>query len=158
MYNSNHSQVFKTIFTYLHFSDFFRISNLVATTSSAFDQSKQLCNQDVIINDTFLIVLVKWSKTLQRSQQGSYIMLPKLANMGICPWQAFIDMANSQLPGAAMPLFSINHSPVTQSQVRTHLSKILRVLGLDPTTHTFHTFRRSGATLAYSLDVNIQKI
>ena len=76
----------------------------------------------------------------------------------ICPWQSFQMLTESLSSGPNAPLFTINNWPLTQAQVRTHLAKVLRVLGLDPTLYTFHTFRRSGATLAYNLNVNIQKI
>ena len=32
------------------------------------------------------------------------------------------------------------------------------MLRLDPSSHSFHAFRRSGATLAYNLDVDLEKI
>ena len=142
----------------MHFSAFFRISNLVATTSQSFDPMKQLCMGDVILEPSYVIVLVKWSKTLQKSKQGSFVILPKLASQAICPWQAYHNLAVSSNSGSNVPLFNIKGVPVTQAQVRTHLAKILRILGLDPPSYTFHTFRQSGATLAYNLDVNVQKI
>ena len=135
------ASIFKTIYLFAFFG-FFRISNLVATTCSDFDASKQLCRADVVVNEAYLIILVKWSKTLQQSRQGSYIMLPRLLGSNICPWQAYRQMSQSEPSGANAPLFVCNGTPITQSQVRAHLSKVNRVLGLDPTTHTFHTFRR----------------
>ena len=56
------------------------------------------------------------------------------------------------------PLFFNLNGVITQGQIRAHLVKVLQLLNLDPRSHTFHTFRRSGATLAYNNNVNIQHI
>ena len=52
----------------------------------------------------------------------------------------------------------IDSLPVTEYQVRAHLANIFNLLHIDKQLHSFHTFRRSGATLAYNLNVDIQKI
>ena len=55
-------------------------------------------------------------------------------------------------------MFITSNGEVTQSQARNHLAMCLKKLGLDPSVYTFHRFRRSGATLAYNQNVNIQSI
>ena len=42
--------------------------------------------------------------------------------------------------------------------LRQHLKNVLVHLQMDYTKFPFHTFRRSGATLAYNLDINIEEI
>ena len=56
------------------------------------------------------------------------------------------------------PLFCIPGSPVTQVQAWAHLKKILNMLHLDLNFYNFHTFRRSGATLAFNQNTDLQKI
>ena len=110
-----------------------------------------------MLNSDNVTVLVKWSKTMQASNQGSYVILPKLKNLLLCPHFNFNQLKTlyPTLPDA--PCFSA-HFCITESIVRTHLKKILNCLNLDSNTFSFHTFRRSGATLAYNLDVDIDKI
>ena len=110
------------------------------------------------MEQAYLVVLIKWSKTIQKSTQGTYIIIPRLANSLLCPYQAFLSMCKSQPASKNSPLFQIKNSPLTQSQVRRHLTKVLRYIGIDTNIHSFHAFRRSGATLAYNLDVNMQNI
>ena len=42
--------------------------------------------------------------------------------------------------------------------LRLHLKNILIDLNMDHTKFPFHTFRRSGAILAYNLDINMEEI
>ena len=79
-----HPEVFKALYLFAFFG-FFRISNLAATSSSTFDINKQLCVGDVILAQAYAIVVLKWTKTLQKSRQGSYVMLPILSNGMVCP-------------------------------------------------------------------------
>ena len=65
-------------------------------------------------------------------------------------------------PGPHDPLFQVRTSegfkPITESRLRKVLSKLVVKLGLPKGHFTFHTFRRSGATLAYNSHVPIQSI
>ena len=149
--------VFITIYLFA-FMGFLRISNLVPTSSNCFDVHKQLCLADVIEHKSNIAIVLKWSKTLQCRQQGTFILLPKLGNSILCPFNAFTNMCKDRRFAKFTPLFTIKSKPVSQFQVRAHLHKVLSIIGLDPTLYTFHTFRRSGATLAFNSNVNINSI
>ena len=56
------------------------------------------------------------------------------------------------------PLFLGSTGPITQSQIRSHLQKLLNSMQLNPKHYSFHTFRRSGATLAFNNSVDLQHI
>ena len=56
------------------------------------------------------------------------------------------------------PCFSTLFFTITERAVRQHLKIILKDLNLDHVQMSFHTFRRSGATLAYNLDIKIDDI
>ena len=47
---------------------------------------------------------------------------------------------------------------LTDTCVRKNLSKINRFLNPPPNYYTFHAFRRSGASLAYDLDISVKEI
>ena len=146
-------QLYKTLYSFAYFG-FFRISNLVPTSLKSFHVSKHLCRGDIIIMPEYLVILVKWSKTLQASNQGSYIVIPKVQNSSICPYRLYLQLQ------CMAPAF--NNAPcflhLTEALVRLHLKKVLLFIKLDPSRYTFHTFRRSGATLAYNLGIEIEKI
>ena len=72
------SPVFIAIY-FLAFFGFFRISNSVPPSKLSFNKKFHLCRGDVIFHEDITIVLVKWSKTLQNPDQGSYIFIPSLA-------------------------------------------------------------------------------
>ena len=142
----------------LAFFGFFRISNLLPPTKSSFDIKKHLCRGDIIYHNDFAIVLVKWSKTIQTANKATYIMIPNLGNSPLCPVRAVKSMCQILPLSSMAPLFCSENGVFTQSQVRSHLKKVLSVLNIDATTHSFHTFRRSGATLAFNSNVAIQHI
>ena len=101
---------------------------------------------------------MKWSKTLQTINKGTYVIIPRLSNNVLCPVKA-LEMMFTENPAAKnAPLISHQSGILTQTQVRTHLSKILNWLQLDTKSFSFHTFRRSGATLAFNNNVSIQNI
>ena len=110
------------------------------------------------MDSSYAIFLVKWSKSLQASNQGSFIILPHLQNSSLCPLTSFIEMHKAYPVSDNATLFCIDQSPVTQVRAHSHLKKILCIIGLDPQFHNFHTFRRSGATLAFNRNINLQKI
>ena len=62
------------------------------------------------------------------------------------------------------PLFQIQNKgewvPLTESRVRKYMyfSLVLQKLGLEESNFTFHSFRRSGATLAFNQNVSLQNI
>ena len=142
----------------LAFFGFFRISNLVPVSKSSFHIGKHLCRGDILFEHTQAVVIVKWSKTLQTINKGTYVIIPRLPHNVLCPVKA-LEVMFHQFPAPPnAPLFSNMSAILTQSQVRTHLSKILKWLHLDSRSFSFHTFRRSGATLAFNNNVSIQNI
>ena len=151
------SSVFKAIYL-LAFFGFLRISNLAPNSKLSFDLTKHLCRGDFICHGSSAVLLIKWSKTLQTSQSGTFITLPNLGASPLCPIKALKNMiTHSPLP-PNFPMFLTSLGVVTQSQIRSHLTKVLSLLNLDHSHFTFHTFRRSGATLAFNNNVPIQQI
>ena len=117
-----------------------------------------MCRGDVPPNKDNLVIVVKWSKTLQAPQQGSYIILPRLKDHRICPAFNFQRMCNLYPISVNSPCFSTLFFTVTERLVRQHLKIILKDLKLDHVQMSFYTFRRSGATLAYNLGINMEDI
>ena len=114
---------------------------------------KQLCRGDIIFDVSHAIVIVKWTKTLQSCHRGTFVLIPRLPSSPLCPVIALQAMFTQYPVHKNAPLSVPNLGVITQHQVGQHLAKILALLQLDPKMYTFHTFRRSGATLAFNNDV-----
>ena len=146
----------------LAFFAFFRLSNLVPSSVQKFSPLIHLCRGDVIFHKNFATIVVKWSKTLQKSNQFSTIQIPVLGASPLCPVShlkrmlAILDLQPND------PLFAIpqgsSFTVLTQSKVRKCLASILASINLSPEVYPFHTFRRSGASLAFNSNVSIQSI
>ena len=137
------ARMFNCLFLIAYFG-FFRISNLAPVNVNSFDFKKHLCRGDVIIQDEGVVIVVKWSKTIRNFSQGTYIVLPKLTGSVLCPHNAVVTWLRNSKGGHNDPLFTINHKPVSQYQIRKHLAKNVSVIGRDPINYPFHSFRRSG--------------
>ena len=149
--------VFRTIYLFPFFG-FFRISNLAPSSKRDFKITKHLCRGDVLFHGNFLIVIVKWSKTLQSAKKGTYVILPELTGSRLCPVSALCAML-LQFPATNnAPLFMGPTGPIVQSQIRSHFNKVLTLTQLNSHHFSFHTFRRSGATLAFNSNVDLQAI
>ena len=151
------SHFYKTAYLFAYFG-FLRISNLVSASKNSFSVQKHLCRGDVLVNTSNLVIIVKWSKTLQASNQGSYIILPRYKNSDLCPWQHFVNMSKISPVANNQPCFSCPGFLLVESMLRDHLRTLVLSMGLDTGCYTFHTFRRSGATLAHNLDIPIENI
>ena len=146
----------------LAFFAFLRLSNIVPTSPSSFSPLVHLCRGDVIFHPTFATVVIKWSKTFQSGSQFSTVQVPSLGSPPLCPHSSLKAMFfKFPLPPNA-PLFAVPQGQaftvLTQSKVRKTLSNMLSSIGIDASSPPFHTFRLSGASLAFNSDVSLQAI
>ena len=95
--------VFKTCYL-IAFFGFFRLSNLVPHCPSEFSFLKHLTRGDVFFHSDFLIILLKWSKTMQNNDQAKLIRLPILKN-SLCPAAAMRTLLAMTPGGKNSPLF-----------------------------------------------------
>ena len=84
--------------------------------------------------------------------------MPILGQSLLCPVRVISDMIQLYPATGNAPLFFNLNGVITQAQIRAHLLKVLQFFNLDPRSHRFHTFRRSGATLSYNSNVRKQNI
>ena len=145
----------------LSFFSFLRLSNILPHTIKGFDPTRQLCRGDLIFSQDSIVIIIKWSKTIQNRRDTVTISVPSLGDSPLCPHRALKAML-LQLPGSSNdPLFQIPKNgglvPLTDSATRKHLKKVSMVLQLAPPL-TFHLFCRSGTTWAFQHGVPIQDI
>ena len=106
--------------------------------------------------------MVKWTKTLQKNDKAVVIKIPTIPGSILCPVQAVRDLLRLTPGGEDLPLFQVklyqNWVPLTDTRLRKHFSNILCRLNLHRSGITFHTFRKSGATLAFNANASLQSI
>lgn len=137
------------------FYGLFRKSNLMPATVTAFDPSKHLTRADVFRTKSGLALRVKWSKTIQFKERAYMVPLLFLPNHTLCPVTALCTLLTM---GMALPCqapllaFGTPFGPtmLTQPQFVKRLKQCIATLGLPATQYSSHSFRRGGATWAFS--------
>ena len=155
-------QIFKALYLVAFFS-FLRISNLVPHKIAAFSPLQQLTRGDVFFASPGLHILVKWTKTMQTRDSVKILKLPLLSHSPLCPVTAVKNLLMLTPGHQDTPLFQIKNAkaqwvPLTDSQTRRNFIQILTRLGLQDSGMSLHTFRRSGASLAFNSNVALQNI
>ena len=152
--------LFRAIFL-TAFYGFLRMSNMAPHSSSKFNPDFHFLRQDLIFASPGAHLLIKWTKTLQHHKSHHWIQLPSIQNHFLCPVKALQALINSRPLSPTSPLFANNFYPYAQvidTHIRDALKKVLIHRNISPTGHGFHTFRRSGATLAFDNNVKLQDI
>jgi integrase len=117
-----------------------------------FDGSKQLCRRDIDINNSFIIVSFKWTKTIQVGNRVLRLPLTAISNSKFCPVQAYTGMCELNPFCADSPAFAALHKKdvvhITYRQEQLKLKSLIAQVGLNPKLFSSHSFRRGGASLA----------
>ena len=145
----------------LAFFAFLRMSNIAPHSRFKFDSNKHILRRDVLFLPPGAHILLKWTKTLQDTSAHHFVQIPALENSTLCPVRAIKALLKSRAILSTAPLFahkSLPFHPVIDTTIRDGLRQVLTHLGITLTGHGFHTFRRSGATLAYDNNIQLQHI
>ena len=143
------------------FYGFLHMSNLAPHSAKHFSQNRHFLRQDLIFADPGAHLIIKWAKTLQDHKAHHVIQLPSLKNPFLCPVRALTQLIQSRPMSPTSPLFANKFPPYSQvidTHIRDSLKKVLIHRGIPLQGHSFHTFRRSGATLAFDNNVALQNI
>ena len=100
---------------------------------------------------------------MQNRDSVKIIKIPLLGTSPLCPVQALKNLLILTPGNQNDPLFQIKNEggrwvPSTDTKVRRHLQAILTRINLSQSQISLHTFRRSGATLAFNANVSLQNI
>ena len=151
-------QIFKSVYL-LSFYSFLYMSNLLPHSIQEFSPLKHLARGDLIFKQNKVVLLLKWSKTMQYNNEIKLIHVPRILHSSICPVTALSNLLALMPSGANLPLFQYKEwVPLTDTKVRRHLNLLLTRLGLAASGFTSHTFRRSGATFVFNNNVPLQNI
>ena len=134
-----------------------RKSNLVAASTYAFDNKKQLTRSDVTVGKNLILVNIKWSKTNQNKDREHIVPLLEIPNSCLCPVTAYKAMV-SVIPGEPSDaLFRMKHGnqwlPASYNQFQNKLKWVVARLGFDSRGYSTHSLRRGGATYASAAGV-----
>ena len=152
-------QIFKAV-CLLSFFSF--LSNLVPHCAGDFSPLRHLARGDLIFKLDKVVVLIKWSKTMQKNNQVKLLSIPRLLKSLISPVRALSNALALTPKGSNLPLFQVKSNtdwvPLTDTKVRRHFSLILSKLNLSGAGFTFHTFHCLGDTFAFNNNVHLQNI
>ena len=148
---------FRTAFL-LSFYAFLRISNLVPDKVSTFHSTKQLVWGYIVPDAKGALVYIKRAKNLQRYDQNHYVSIPIMPHSLLCPVLAISKLNEIEKHEWGQPLLKMGRIPMIEAQLRRRLQLCLRTIGIDPSSHTYHVFRRSGASIAFNNHIDLENI
>ena len=99
---------------------------------------------------------------MQAMKEFRVAQLPSLGHSCICPVLALKSRIYKLNLQPSQPLFSYRQNgqlfPLTASKARHLLLEAICKCGLSPKDFGFHAFRRSGASLAFDLQIPLENI
>lgn len=135
----------------LMFYTLLRQSNIGPRNKRAYNPSRHLTRNDILIQPDCLIVSLKWSKTHQGPTSTS-VAAPSLPGSRLCPVSAYHQMLLfCPTRVLSQPLISFwDGSPLPISYINKAWNKATDQLGLPRRAYTLHSLRRGGATSAFT--------
>ena len=156
-----HAKLYTALFLTAFFG-FFRLASLLPNAVAQFDKTRHFIQNDLVFGPPGLHLIMTCAKSMQTSGHVQVVQLPQLSDPLLCPVSAFKKYLASVPADKNLPLFQIfikhKWQPLTAFRARSFLKLAVTSIGLDPKVYTFHSFRRSGASLAFNHDVDLNKI
>lgn len=139
------------------FFTFFRKSTLVPKSGAAKDIKVALQKGDLNIGDSVALFSVRHTKTLQFGDRTLDIPVSAIKDSVLCPVAALQRMTRHQDIPASYPLFAFQSNGrctfLTHETFVKFLHKCLTSAGYDSKSYSGHSFRRGGASFAFSCGV-----
>ena len=138
------------------FFSFLRISNLVPYKLSEIGDPRAcyLTPSSVTFTAQGVLLPITPTKTIQFRERVLGIPLPRIPGSPLCPVTALEEyLASAQVPPRS-PLFVCNewgvNRPILAHQYNAFIKALLSAIGLNSANYSSHSFRRGGATFAFS--------
>ena len=134
-----------------------RKSNLVLSQSSTVSPN-YIKRKHVHFHVNSVTLDFTWSKTNQFGSRVHKVPLVAIPNSVLCPVQALVNMLSLVPAGPEQALFLVPASkskliPVTYLNFQSFLKSLVKLVGLNPSDFSTHSFRRGGATHAFASSV-----
>lgn len=136
-----------------------RKSNLVPSSKKDILQKRFLLRKNVEDHGSFLVVNMKWTKTIQKGERVLQIPLTQAKDSHLCPVRIFRKMCKLIPANSDAPLFLLpNNKVITYSMFQSKFRYCIHKIGLSAERFSTHSFRREGATLLFRAKVPADKI
>jgi hypothetical protein len=139
-----------------------RKSNLVVTKISDFDPSIHLCRGDILQSNNSLLVIFRWTKTIQFGERELRLPLLAIPDSILCPVVAYRQMCDLLPAQDVSPAFirvvKDKSCPFTYALLQKTLKSLIQRTGRNPDQYSSHSLRRGGATWAFRAGVPAQLI
>lgn len=139
---------------------FLRSSNLVPESKKEFNPKKQLIRTDLQLGQSIILVIIKWSKTIQYQEKELLLPLLPARDITICPvfWLKLmlkvVPLVRENQPLFAVPDMGTNNIvPLTYGQLGAKLKQWIEKIGIPSDRFTLHGLRRGGA--CHALEVGL---
>lgn len=130
---------------------FLRKSNLVPESVKEFNPCKQLTRSDILVGRNIMLVVIKWSKTIQYQQKELLLPLLTVQDLRICP-HFWLRLMFQKIPaGNNQPLFAVPSKTgggvdaLTYDQLAKKFKLWVHKSGLPCDRYTLHGLRKGGA-------------
>ena len=142
----------------LTFYLFARKSNMVPPSGSSYNNRKHLARGDIHVSDSGLIILLKWSKTIQLGERHLLVPVIEIPSSVLCPKTAYLRMVSNLPAASGSPAFLFVNKlglveTLTHSMFVNNLRGFLLKAGVNCLGFSGHSFRRGGATCAFAAGV-----
>lgn len=137
---------------------FLRKSNLVPDGQDKFDSQKQLTRKHVHFGKNVVLVVIRWSKTIQYKEKELLLPLLTARDVTICPVYWLRLMCKKVKTEGISPLFALPKKdgsvvPLTYAQLAGKLKEWVARCGVSSERYTLHGLRRGGA--CHALEVGL---
>ena len=114
---------------------------------------------DVVDKGNYLLVKMRWTKTIQKGERILEIPLVKIPDSILCPVRAYKAICKAIPAAADAPLFIMpQNRTVNYSMYQSKLKEYIQKIGKDPNIFSSHSFRRGFDTLLFRAKVPADKI
>lgn len=145
--------VFWTLSVFAFFT-FARRSNLVCSTA-ALSPRHHIMRKHVVFHGNSLLVMFLTSKTNQTGATPHLVPLMPILGSPLCPVSSVLKMCATIPAPPEAPLFMLPGGTrhVNYSQLSKFIKDAVAAIGLDPSAYSSHSYRRGGASYAFSLKI-----
>lgn len=152
-------RVLKVAFLFGYYG-FLRQSNLAPRQAAIFDPKRHTCRGDIVQCPPGLVIILKWTKTIQRGQHIPMIPLPSVTGSPLCPCSAYRQMLqvcptrSPNDPLLLLPGPGKVRKTLTSCQISRAFQACMLTLGYPDKAYSLHSLRAGGATAAYTAGVD----
>ena len=128
----------------------FRQSEVAPYSVKSFNPAKNITRDDVAVTGQMLWIHQRWAKNLKYHDQNRGLFLPKSKDPTTCPYTFLLNAlqeAPTRFQNQPLLVFP-DYNPLTTPFLTDIFRRGVQAIGLDPSTHSLHSFRRSASTHA----------